>query len=172
MQTAVDFAPLPAAITALLDAFATAHECTEVRVWCRNGVEWLCVHPRNDVEYSAHRPAQRFPVELQDGGQLEIEVEGGDAREADVHFLADAVRAALSYEREARSAARELSERYEEINLLYFISEILASVLSVPDAAHWILAEVADVLGARRASLWVLNQEDGRLHLAAAVKTD
>jgi sigma-B regulation protein RsbU (phosphoserine phosphatase) len=75
----------------------------------------------------------------------------------------------LAYEHEARSAARELTERYEEINLLYFISEILASVLSIPDAAHWILAEVADVLGARRASLWVYHPNDNQLHLAAAV---
>jgi sigma-B regulation protein RsbU (phosphoserine phosphatase) len=73
---------------------------------------------------------------------------------------------------EARSAARELSERYEEINLLYFISEILGSVLSLTDAATRILSEVADVLGARRASLWVYSAADDHLHLTAAVGED
>ena|SRR5688572_21439274 len=75
----------------------------------------------------------------------------------------------LAYEREAQSAARELTERYEEINLLYFISEILGSMLSLPDAAQLILSEVADTLGARRASLWVFHPEGNELHLAAAV---
>ena len=97
---------------------------------------------------------------------------GGNVDDGDVRFLAEAVRQALAYEREARSAAREISERYEEINLLYFISEILGSVLSVPDAAHWILSEVADVLGARRASLWVFDAHTSMLNLAAAVGED
>ena len=39
----------------------------------------------------------------------------------------------------------------------------------MPDAAHWILAEVADVLGARRASLWVYEPQQRVLNLAAAV---
>jgi sigma-B regulation protein RsbU (phosphoserine phosphatase) len=84
-------------------------------------------------------------------------------------FLASIVGQIVAHEREARSAARELTERYEEINLLYFISEVLASVISVPDAATRILAEVADVLGARRASLWVYRPEEEMLHLGASV---
>ncbi|MGQ0813693.1 MAG: PP2C family protein-serine/threonine phosphatase [Gemmatimonadota bacterium] len=161
--------PLPAAVTSLLDAFASTHHCKDLKVWGRKGGDWVSIYPRADVEYQPATTAMRWPVELPDGGELEIRVEGGAVRAADLRFLGDTVRQALSYEREARSAAHELSERYEEINLLYFISEILASVLSVPDAAHWILAEVADVLGARRASLWVYRAEDQRLHLAAAV---
>lgn len=171
-STMSDTAPLPAAITSLIDAFATTHHCTDVKVWSRNGSGWTCVYPRADVVYQESTNGNRTPLELPDGGELQIEVTGGEARETDVRFLSDAIRQSLSYEREARSAARELSERYEEINLLYFISEILASVLSVPDAAHWILSEVADVLGARRASLWVYRAEDNKLHLAAAVGED
>jgi sigma-B regulation protein RsbU (phosphoserine phosphatase) len=114
----------------------------------------------------------RQPLDLPDGPRLEVEARGGSAREADLTFLAHTLQQMLGYEREARSAARELTERYEEINLLYFISEVLASVLSIPDAAHWILAEVADVLGAKRASLWVYHPEDDQLHLGAAVGED
>jgi sigma-B regulation protein RsbU (phosphoserine phosphatase) len=168
-ETLLELAPLPAAVMSLLESFAATHNCGDVKVWGRNGEEWVCVYPRGDVDYSALSSGRRQAVELTDGTELEIEVDGGDVRDSDVQFLADALRQALSYEREARLAARELSERYEEINLLYFISEILGSVLSVPDAAHWILAEVTDVLGARRASLWVYHADDARLHLAAAV---
>jgi phosphoserine phosphatase RsbU/P len=168
-HTLLETQPLPAAVTALVDAFAATHHCDDVKVWGRSGSDWVSVYPRGDVEYETGNQATRWSVDLPDGGELELEVTGGDVREADLRFLGDTLRQALSYEREARLAARELSERYEEINLLYFISEILASVLSVPDAAHWILAEVTDVLGARRASLWVYREEDNTLNLAAAV---
>ena len=165
----LEAAPLPAAVTSLLDSFAHAHGVRDVKVWSRVNNEWSCVYPRADVIYEDGPTHVRLPIELDDGAELQLDVDGDGIREGDLRFLADAVRQALSYEREARSAARELSERYEEINLLYFISEILASVMSVPDAAHWILAEVADVLGARRASLWVYDAAQNTLNLAAAV---
>ncbi|HEY0673695.1 MAG TPA: GAF domain-containing protein, partial [Longimicrobiales bacterium] len=169
LPTLLEVAPLPAAVTSLLDSFTHSHGVREVKVWSRANGEWTCLYPRTDTAYLDAPDHVRTTVELDDGAQLRIDAAGDDVREADLRFLADAVRQALSYEREARSAARELSERYEEINLLYFISEILASVMSVPDAAHWILAEVADVLGARRASLWVFDPAEQVLNLAAAV---
>ena len=52
----------------------------------------------------------------------------------------------------------ELSERYEEINLLYSIRETLGSILHMDDAARVILGEVCDVMGARRGSLWVYDR--------------
>ena len=165
----IEIAPLPPAVTSLLDSFAHTHDVRSVKVWSRANGEWACVYPRAGEPYEDGPSHQRVPVELHDGTELQIDVDGEAVRDADLRFLGDAIRQALSYEREARSAARELSERYEEINLLYFISEILASVMSVPDAAHWILAEVADVLGARRASLWVFDAEHNVLNLAAAV---
>ncbi|MGH7501366.1 MAG: PP2C family protein-serine/threonine phosphatase [Longimicrobiales bacterium] len=90
----------------------------------------------------------------------------------DAANLADAVRESLTHEREARASAVELSERYEEINLLYSISEIVGSVLAMKDATRRILGEVIDVLSARRASLWVFSAETGVLDLAAAVGED
>ena len=168
-QTLLEITPLPAAVTTLLDSFAHAHALRDLKVWSRVNGDWVCVHPRTDAVYADETTATRTPIELDDGAELQLEVDGDAVLEADLRFLSDALRQALSYEREARSAARELSERYEEINLLYFIAEILASVLSVPDAAQWILAEVADVLGARRASLWVFKADEDMLHLAAAV---
>ncbi|HEY0809896.1 MAG TPA: GAF domain-containing SpoIIE family protein phosphatase [Longimicrobiales bacterium] len=168
-HTLLEAAPLPQAVASLLDSFAHSHNLRDVKVWSRANGTWTCVYPRNDVRAGDGPSHGSMPIELEDGGELQLDLHSDDLRDADVRFLGDAVRQALSYEREARSAARELSERYEEINLLYFISEILASVMSVPDAAHWILAEVADVLGARRASLWVFEAEHNVLNLAAAV---
>ena len=168
-HTLLEVTPLPAAVTSLLDSFAHSHALRDVKVWSRANGEWACVYPRTDIIFDETASTVRVPVELDDGAEFQLEVAGDDVSESNLRFLGDAMRQALSYEREARSAARELSERYEEINLLYFISEILASVMSVPDAAHWILAEVADVLGARRASLWVFDASQNVLNLAAAV---
>jgi sigma-B regulation protein RsbU (phosphoserine phosphatase) len=168
-HTLLEVTPLPAAVTSLLDSFAHSHGLRDMKVWSRANGEWACVYPRGGASFEDNSPAHRVLVELADGAEFQLEVAGDDVTDANLRFLGDAIRQALSYEREARSAARELSERYEEINLLYFISEILASVMSVPDAAHWILAEVADVLGARRASLWVIDPAKDVLNLAAAV---
>lgn len=58
-------------------------------------------------------------------------------------------------EREIENTARELAERYEEINLLYTISEILGRTVSLEEAAATILREVSETVGARRASILV-----------------
>jgi phosphoserine phosphatase RsbU/P len=168
-HTLLEVAPLPAAVTSLLDSFAHSHGLHDMKVWSRANGEWACVYPRTGATFEEIPGQRRVAIELEDGAEFQLEISGEHIPEAQLRFLSDAIRQALSYEREARSAARELSDRYEEINLLYFISEILGSVLSVPDAAHWILAEVADVLGARRASLWVIDPAADVLNLAAAV---
>jgi phosphoserine phosphatase RsbU/P len=165
-----ELTPLPAPVAALLDAFRNAHPGTELRLWAGNGDGEVCIYPSSDDPVEAWTAAPRYVIDAGDGPPLALEIRGlDDVGDLYNEFLAGALAQVLHHEREARSAARELTERYEEINLLYFISEILASVLSVPDAATRILTEVADVLGARRASLWVYDPDDGRLHLAAAV---
>jgi sigma-B regulation protein RsbU (phosphoserine phosphatase) len=58
-------------------------------------------------------------------------------------------------EREIENTARELAERYEEINLLYTISEILGRTISLGEAASIILREVSDTVGARRGTIGV-----------------
>lgn len=171
MKTSVlaDLTPLPATVVALLEAFRKAHPGAELRLWAEQERSPICLYPTggDDDVWAA---GARHPIENGDGVPLALEVRGAeDAAQLGTAFLAQALAQVLHHEREARSAARELTERYEEINLLYFISEILGSVLSVPDAATRILTEVTDVLGARRATLWVFNPDDDRLHVAAAV---
>jgi sigma-B regulation protein RsbU (phosphoserine phosphatase) len=106
------------------------------------------------------------------GDFVELEFQGDPEDTIRLDFLAEMLERLIRYEREARASTRELSERYEEINLLYSISEVLGSVLSLSEAAQRILTEVAEVMGARRASLWFLDQEGQQLHLTAAVGAD
>jgi len=60
---------------------------------------------------------------------------GGTAAKA----LAEVIGSVLSAEKEAVQVAAELSERYEEIDLIYTISEILGHTIRLDEAAHRIL---------------------------------
>src|SRR5690606_19257480 len=70
---------------------------------------------------------------------------------------------------ESRFFGREIAERYEEITLLYTISEILGSVITLEGAARTILQEVTDTMGVERAALWIYEPEARELRLVAAV---
>jgi sigma-B regulation protein RsbU (phosphoserine phosphatase) len=109
---------------------------------------------------------------MSDDAAIRLAVCENEADPVATSGLVDALGVALNQEREARAAARELTDRYEEINLLYSISEIIGSVRSFEDAAARILAEVMDVLSSKRASLWVHHPETGTLVLTAAVGED
>lgn len=166
--TLTDLVPLPGSVSALLEAFRAAHPAGQLRLWAQSESGPTCVYPESS-DTGLWPSSERIAIDAGGEAPLLLEVAGENL---DGAVLAQALYQLLRHEREARSAARELTERYEEINLLYFISEILGSVLSLPDAATRILGEVADVLGARRASLWVHDADDHRLHLAAAVGDD
>ncbi|HSH46110.1 MAG TPA: GAF domain-containing SpoIIE family protein phosphatase [Longimicrobiales bacterium] len=163
-----DLAPLPRGVADLLDRYARARNL-EVRVWQRGEDGWRSVYPAGTE--GEHRPDTGLRGVAIEGTPLELELDGAPEPD-DVEFLAGVVQRYFAYEREARSAAHELSERYEEINLLYSISEILASFVSMEEATARILTEVADVLGARRAALWVAEPSVNRLILTAAVGED
>jgi sigma-B regulation protein RsbU (phosphoserine phosphatase) len=67
-------------------------------------------------------------------------------------FLLPVVGQYLQAALEVEHAANELAERYEEINLLYTISEILGRAVTLDETAATILKEVSETVGARRAS--------------------
>ncbi len=73
---------------------------------------------------------------------------------------------------EVEHAALELAERYEEINLLYTISEILGRTVNLEDAASTILTEISETVGARHASILVHEPGIDMLHVVAAIGTD
>jgi len=70
-------------------------------------------------------------------------------------------------DREHAMAAAELSARYEEINLLYTISETLGRTVQLEEAARTIVKEVSDVVRASRASIMAYDAEAAVLRIVA-----
>ncbi len=66
----------------------------------------------------------------------------------------------LENERDILEIAEELSNRYEEIDLMYTISETLGRTVNLEDAAAIIVREVSSVVGAQRASILVHDPDD------------
>lgn len=156
----------------LLRSYERAHPGSELKLWGPQAGDhgrWRCLYPGTEQEDAGPGGgALTRSIAANGVGALQLEAEGV-VGESDLDFISQALERLLGVEAEATAAARELTERYEEINLLYSISEILGSVISMRDAADKILAEVADVLGARRASLWLYEPEGRRLNRIGGV---
>jgi len=75
---------------------------------------------------------------------------------------------ALRAERELARLSQELGSRYEEVDLLYTISEILGQTVRLEEAARIIVRAVSSVVGARRASIVVHDEQAGVLRTVAA----
>jgi sigma-B regulation protein RsbU (phosphoserine phosphatase) len=89
--------------------------------------------------------------------------------EAYLKFLLPVVGQYLQASLEVEHAANELAERYEEINLLYTISEILGRTVTLEEAAATILTEISETVGARRASILVHDRVTDTLQVVAAL---
>src|SRR5688500_3727228 len=165
MASIADRATLAQEIGRVADQYRRTFPDRKVRVWARDNSGWATVYASHDGSDGGPGPASGS-LTTPAGLELAIEVDDqGPARE----FFSRALEMILAYEEEARSAAREIAERYEEINLLYSISEVLGSVVSMPAAAERILTEVAETLGGQRASLWIHDEDSHRLVLIASV---
>ncbi|HEX2078143.1 MAG TPA: SpoIIE family protein phosphatase [Longimicrobium sp.] len=132
-----------------------------VRVWQRVEDGWVEVDGDPGTPGDGAVDVPGIPLRLELPGAPADDA-GGAAR-----FLGAALARAARHDEEMRSFSREIAERYEEITLLYSISEILGSIISLEDASRTILGEVSSILGAGRASLWVHDAESGQLRLAA-----
>jgi sigma-B regulation protein RsbU (phosphoserine phosphatase) len=73
---------------------------------------------------------------------------------------------------EVEHAANELAERYEEINLLYSISEMLGRAVTLDQTARTILEEVSGTVGARRGAILVYDRTADALVPVAVLGTD
>ncbi|MEK7400985.1 MAG: GAF domain-containing SpoIIE family protein phosphatase [Gemmatimonadota bacterium] len=89
-----------------------------------------------------------------------------------MQFLLPTVSQFIQSGLEVEHAAAELAERYEEINLLYTISEILGRTVDLSDATNRILAEVSDTVGARKGSVQVYDTNSRALVAVAVLGTD
>jgi phosphoserine phosphatase RsbU/P len=78
------------------------------------------------------------------------------------------IAALLEGERQRAHVAEELAGRYEEIDLLYAISEILGRTVRLEEAAQIIVREVSAVVGARRGSIMVYEEAARTLRTVAS----
>lgn len=159
--------PLPHSLFDVLESFQREHG-TRVRLWQAAGDGWVVRFP--EVNGGGSAPGAHA-AEVPDPGpnRIRVEVVGGSpARaKANARYLAGVLHHLLKHDKEARLLGYEIAERYEEITLLYTISEILGSVIDLEEAATDILAEVVLALGVRRATLWVYDPAQRRLDLGA-----
>lgn len=79
---------------------------------------------------------------------------GGAGQDVATH-VAPLLSQLLAEEQETLELVRQLHDRYEEIELLYTISETLGRTIGLEDACRTIVREVSAVVGARRASILV-----------------
>ena len=89
--------------------------------------------------------------------------------ETHLRFLLPLVGGFLQSTLEVEHAANELAERYEEINLLYTISEILGRTVSLEEATGRILTEISETVGARKAAVLVHDVTSASLVAVAAL---
>ena len=92
--------------------------------------------------------------------------------DAYLKFLRPVVAQYLQTTLEVEHAANELAERYEEINLLYSISEILGRTVSLEEGAATILKEVSETVGAHRGAILVHDHDSSSLHVIARIGGD
>ncbi|HEU4524303.1 MAG TPA: hypothetical protein VFR62_04740, partial [Gemmatimonadales bacterium] len=150
-----------------------------VRLWRFDGRS-LKPAGGSDPGWTPSIPREAGPVPTPDGsvwlapvGALEgfwVEVDTGDeARSrAAAERVVPIVQALLEAERQRGLMAEELASRYQEIDLLYAISEILGTTVRLEEATHTIVREVSTVVGAKRASIMVMDEAAGVLRTVAA----
>lgn len=158
-------AALPPAVRELVGDFR--RDYGDVRVWLPDDDGW-----RLDGADAAVAGVAPGPHAVEVGGtgwRVELPGQPPDEARAVGRLFASMAERVLRHEREITDVTREIAERYEEITLLYTISEILGSVISLERAAETILREVTAVLGAVRGALWVCEPGARELSLAAAV---
>ncbi|TVP75513.1 MAG: GAF domain-containing protein [Gemmatimonadales bacterium] len=163
---------LPESVAQVLEEHRRAHGL-DFHLWLSRAEDPpFHLFPANGDGTGDPRPdSVLLSVPIRSGDELVLELRSPrDDRE---RSIANVLRSTLErlYENaeEIRFFTYEMSDRYEEINLLYSISETLGSLLGLDDAARLILQEVCDVVGARRGSLWVFDAPDRSLRLVASV---
>ena len=175
----------------VLGAFHAATRCPAA-VWIHIGAE--DARPSLDSATPGAPTPPRFPTAAE--GEVRLESSGGFIAVAAVPgprrawlsvgpctdpgvplqsftaFLLPVVTQYLQSALEVEHAANELAERYEEINLLYTISEILGRTVALDEATKRILSEVSETVGARRASVLVHDRTTNTLRPVAALGVD
>jgi sigma-B regulation protein RsbU (phosphoserine phosphatase) len=108
------------------------------------------------------------PVSVLEGFWVEVDAGDEDRSRLAADRVVPVVAAVLDTERQRGLMAEELASRYQEIDLLYAISEILGTTVRLEEATHTIVREVSTVVGAKRASIMVVDDSGGVLRTVAA----
>jgi sigma-B regulation protein RsbU (phosphoserine phosphatase) len=170
-------------LDSLLVAFRAASKC-EASVWIRVGASVERIGASDKSPAPARLPsAAEGPVtqDLPAGPTIVGLIPGpkpawlrvgpgpADALAPQFEFLLPVVGQRIQSALEVEHAAGELADRYEEINLLYTISEILGRTVNLEDATSRILGEISDTVGARRAAVQVHDTPTKSLIAVAAL---
>ncbi|HZI42952.1 MAG TPA: SpoIIE family protein phosphatase, partial [Gemmatimonadaceae bacterium] len=177
-------------LTAVLSAYRAATQC-EAAVWTQPVPDGKIVVEAStgDVTIPADLPTGAQGIRSVDSavGHVLVSAVPGPRRawlvlgpcaapqadlESYMRFMVPVVAQYLQSALEVEHAANELAERYEEINLLYTISEILGRTVSLEEAARTILTEISETVGARRASILVHDPSNDTLGVVAALGAD
>ena len=178
-------------LEAVLVAFREATKC-DAAVWAARGepgTELLPIArsgPRVPPPSEVPGPGSPIPFTTNQGSMLVAAVPGvrrtwlavapcepeRTVGENHLRMLLPFVAQVLRGAQEVEHAALELAERYEEINLLYTIGEILGRTVTLENAATTILTEISETVGARHASILVHEPATNTLHVVAAIGTD
>ena len=175
-------------LSRVLDAFQAATRC-EAAVWLDSRAGPPRVEARTkDAPTLAALPNGAEPVaEKIDGHQVLIALVPGprsawlavgpcedpaSSLESLFAFLLPVITQYIQSGLEVEHAANELAERYEEINLLYSISEILGRAVTLDETARTILGEISGTVGARRGAILVYDRTTDALNPVAVLGAD
>lgn len=175
-------------LEAVLIAFRESTRC-DAAVWTADGAGHLNAVARSNLRLAMPETLPdanaRAPVLSNDGSMLVAAVPGvnrtwiaiapcddNSPGEKHLRMLLPFVAQVLRGAQEVEHAALELAERYEEINLLYTIGEILGRTVTLEEAAATILTEISETVGARHASILVHDAVTDMLNVVAAIGTD
>jgi serine phosphatase RsbU (regulator of sigma subunit) len=85
-----------------------------------------------------------------------------------MHTVADFVGEKAYAEYELENLTEELIEKYNEVNLIYDISEALGAVLDAKTVCEIIVEKAVDVIGVEKASIMLYDETSDRLYIAAS----
>ncbi|MES1259582.1 MAG: hypothetical protein ABUL71_03230, partial [Gemmatimonadota bacterium] len=147
----------------MLDSLASLSRAT-LRVWQLDGSRWqLAAGPSAGADVPrapsghAHDAASWLALPGSPGFYLEIVPADGVHRDDIAPHVVPVVEGLLDAARSTQALTTELASRYEEIDLLYTIGELLGRANAVEEIASVILREVTAVVGARRAGLRIYD---------------
>lgn len=131
-------------------------------------VDWTPAIPRHaGLVLTPDGPRWFAPIDAEPGLWLEGPAHDGGAAPAPAAAIV-VIAQSLRAEREIVRLCQELATRYEEVDLLYTISEILGQTVQLDESARVIIRAVSSVVGARRASIVVFDERAKALRTVAA----